>query len=265
MAGFYLVLSKPMRVKSLYCGFNQTSSIENFINNQRAITKISSSQITIQFCNGSGISPQPCNFLYPDYPDIIPPVAAFNQMFKKNNKTSAENNYLTGPSNCDDLQLIGHKLQGFYMILRNALKVKIIYCDFSTENENDETRTKQRHYQGENVNNSSRVCKGIGSQPCSCYYSKIFPETLQLELSDDEITRKAMHENGTGPSTCDELQQIGHNLNGFYFLRLNSKTIKTSYCKLNGTNKVKPKENMENKELLMSTSMKPTSTLLDGI
>ena len=144
------------------------------------------------------------------------------------------------------------------------MKVKIIYCDLNNiiiEN-TKEIRTKRSTL----IKNATilpkkvpPVCKGIGSQPCSCYFSRS-SEIFQFELSDDEHTRNAIHENGTGPSTCEELQNYGHSLNGFYFLRHDTTTIKTAYCKLNET-KRKPKKKIKpNNEL--STSTKPTSTSL---
>lgn len=103
--------------------------------------------------------------------------------------------------------------------------------------------------------NVSRVCKGIGSQPCSCYYSNS-SEILQFELSSDEITKNAVHVNGTGPATCNDLQDIGHYLNGFYFIRVDSTTIKSTFCKFNEmTTKTKHKENGECNTTIMEPSL----------
>ena len=146
--------------------------------------------------------------------------------------------------------MMGHGLRGFYVVRFNALKVKIIFCDFgkTIESSVTEVRTKRlasKKNETASPKNITRVCKGIGSQPCSCYYPN-FPEVLQFELSNDEITRRAIHENGTVPSTCEDLKKIGHMLNGFYFLRLNTRTIKTSYCTLDVTDQEAKNKNSSN-------------------
>ena len=259
LAGFYLVRFKPKRVKVIYCSFNQTFqnlNIKNQATNSFKHGDAGSSKMA-QFCNSRSES-QPCIFLYPDYPDI----QLFNTKINKTTKNAnvSLENYISGPIACDDLKLIGHKFNGFYITRRNALKVKIVYCDFNLANGKRSKRATLIKNGTASPKNVTRVCKGIGSQPCSCFFSN-YSEILQLELSDDEHTSNAIHSNGTGPSSCKELENFGHNLNGFYFLRLNTTTIKTAYCKLNETKrKTKKKKNSNNELTTLRTE--PTSTFL---
>lgn len=247
LAGFYIVRFKPKRVKAVYCGFNQTSGNFNQKIAKSSLKQNMDAKISqiLQFCsNGSGS--QPCTFLYPDYPDM--PLVNVKKNKTTNTSITSQDNYALGPTSCDDLKLIGHKFAGFYLLRRNALKVKIVFCDFHQNIENiQQMRRKRRAILKKNETvlpkNSLGVCKSVGSQPCSCYLSN-FTETLQFELSNDEITRNAVHNNG--PSTCEELHQMGHNLDGFYFLRFNIRTIRTAFCKLN---EVKTKNKNEGKEL----------------
>ena len=37
---------------------------------------------------------------------------------------------LNGPTNCTDLETIGHNLKGFYMVRTNAMVLKTIFCEF---------------------------------------------------------------------------------------------------------------------------------------
>ena len=72
-------------------------------------------------------------------------------------------------------------------------------------------------------------CDAVGSQPCSCFYST-FPNLLQFELSNDELTRQATSSNGTGPASCEELKNFGFTLDGFYMVRFKANIVKTIYC-----------------------------------
>lgn len=133
-------------------------------------------------------------FFYPDHPDI----QQFNIIKNKTTKLGdiSGGNYILGPTSCDDLNFLGNRLKGFYIIGQNTLKVKIIYCEFNTEITKNDTKTivKRSTLKKNERKNVSSVCKGIGSQPCSCYYFN-FSEILQFELSSDEITRNAVHVN----------------------------------------------------------------------
>ena len=79
-------------------------------------------------------------------------------------------------------------------------------------------------------------------------------------MGNDNITRNAMGENGTGPATCDELERIGYTLDGFYMLRSNAKTIKITYCKFDERVRLSKKKEKESNEL--STFAPKSSTLL---
>lgn len=238
--GFYLVKPletrlKPKRVKAIYCSFSQT--FRN-LSSEAEASKIflrnrdRKASNMIQFCNSLGS--QPCKFLYSDYPDV-PPFHPKKNKTARNNTISSDN-YDLEPTNCIDLKIMGHSLRGFYVVRFNALKVKIIFCDFNQIIETPvKIKTKQFALEENGTassKNITRVCEGIGSQPCSCYYSN-FPEVIQFQFSNDDITREAIHKNGNGPSTCEELKQVGHNLSGFYFLRTNTTKIKAAYCTLN--------------------------------
>ena len=216
----------------------------------------------ISFCNGLGN--QTCTFLYPDYPDI--PLLHLKINKTSNNNTSCENCIL-GPTSCGDLKIIGHQLRGFYMIRLNANKVKVVYCDFNEiqmiENGERNLRSKRSTSKMNGTTpskNTLTVCKGVGSQPCSCYFSN-FRDILQFEMSDDEITRSAMQGNGTGPETCEELKEIGYKLDGFYMLRFNSTLIKTAFCKLHETKEKIKKKKKKRKE---STTVESTTSTLPG-
>jgi len=265
LAGYYMVRFKPNRVKAIYCGFNETN--EDLGNKSPVVKKSFLKQIrdgpesseTIRFCNGIGS--QSCTFLYPDYPDA-PLVHA------KINKTASNNescvNCILGPTSCYDLKLIGHKSRGFYIVRQNALKVKIIYCDFDQIFSSfGELKRDKRSDLKKNVTvfskNVARVCRDSGSQPCSCYYSN-FRFILQFEMSEDIITRSAMDENG-GARTCEELNKSGYNLDGFYMLRFNVTTIKTSFCKFN---KTKQKTKNKNKNKNDSSTIETTTLTLPG-
>lgn len=76
-------------------------------------------------------------------------------------------------------------------------------------------------------------CRGVGSQPCTCYYPDHGDVTL-FELSSDDVTKNATERaNGTGPASCEDLRKIGHSLNGFYTIRFNLKRVKAIFCVFN--------------------------------
>jgi len=153
-------------------------------------------------------------------------------------------NYVRGPTNCGDLNAIGYYLNGFYWVSLNAKKVKLIYCDFIDNKRKDHknvghTKLDSQNNNSVTKNTSSKFlphCHAIGSQPCSCFYSN-FTNDLQFELSNDELTRKAMSLNGTGPDSCDALKNIGYTLDGFYMVRFKANIVKSIYCMFNYTEK----------------------------
>jgi len=189
-------------------------------------------QQVLRFCGGIG--KLPCTFYYSDHPDA--PVTNINR--RRNNVSNIIS--LAGPNNCEKLKQIGYDLNAFYMVRSNTIKLKIMYCDFhqlstkkkiSTSNklvlEFDASATRS---------NVSRFCNGVGSQPCSCYYSKQ-RDIIQFELSTDEITRNASTERGTGPGNCKDLKKLGHTLEGFYLARFKDKIMKIIFCKFSDINR----------------------------
>jgi len=259
LKGFHIiVLFNSKRIKTIYCDFDQTN--ENTIQKVASVVSSSTKQKdaasvsseVIQFCNG--IESQSCKFLYPDYPDISLFDLNSTDIFKN---VSLKNYYIPRPASCEDLNVIGYYLKGFYLVSLNAKKVKIIFCDFNemgVKNKKLDNRTQHSGLMQNNISKISRlstVCNDYGSQPCSCYYSN-FPDVLQLELSNDEVTRFASKENGTGPEGCEDLKHIGHTLDGFYFVRFKTNIIKTVYCMFNYS------EQDENKSAVLSSAIQST-------
>ena len=193
----------------------------------------------------------PSTFLYSDHPDI--------PQFHAQSKVFCENCIL-GPTSCNALKIIGHMLRGFYIIRRNANKVKIVYCDFHQPTAKEDKKIRKRRTVLKNSDeilpsNTKVICNNAGSQPCSCFYSTS-PNILQFEISNDELTRNAMNENGTGPATCEELLHIGYIQDGFYMLRFNLKTIKIVYCKLGEEYRKARMKEKENNQLQTTAAMK---------
>ena len=224
LSGFYMVRFNTKRIKTIFCELNNATTTEAK-NQEKIIDETSEKESnvrilskSIRFCGG--VRSNQCTYLYSDHPDAL--------LHGKNRNKE--------PTNCKDLHIIGHNLIGFYMVRLNAIKVKIIYCDFlniTAVGHNTETRNMiQSNTTYKNKSESPMYCNGLGSQPCSCYYSNT-PNILQFELSNDEITRKALSENGTGPASCSDLESIGYTFDGFYIVRSDAKTMKIIFCKFN--------------------------------
>ena len=136
------------------------------------------------------------------------------------------------------------------MVRLNTIKIKIVYCDFSNPTPDGNKSINVPSSLKTNNTGPPSYCKGLGSLPCSCYYSNS-PNILQFDLSSDYATSRALSENGTGPTSCTDLQFIGYQLKGFYLVRSHSKTIKTVFCdflkapikKENNNNKFSEKKN----------------------
>jgi len=208
LTGFYMVrFNSSKRLKAIFCEFDETAfaSIENQKVTAVQTLLVDKSSKRLRFCGG--VRDQPCPFFYSDNPDS-PHMKLIG---------SKE------PKSCEDLERIGHKWKGFYMVRFNGIKIKIVYCDFTRVNKGEEAIET----------NESSPCRDIGSKPCSCYYSN-HPSILQFELSTDEITRNT----SVGPKTCKDLEMNGYNLSGFFMVRLSNKIMKTIYCefdsKMNG-------------------------------
>lgn len=138
-----------------------------------------------------------------------------------------------------------------------------VFCDFTEmseiiENDANNKVKSKREVVKPGINNSPRkvppFCNGVGSQPCSCY-SKNDPNVPQFELSTDEVTRNAVSKNGKSPANCENLKSLGHTLNGFYLVCLDSKMIKFVYCNYNPLISLQHKSSTKNP----STSTKNTA------
>jgi len=176
------------------------------------------------FCKG--LSTLPCIALHSDYPDI--PMIADLKKNEVSFKVPLES--VTGrPTNCEDLHAIGYALKGFYWVAITANKVKLVFCNFKDQTNAMTKITLSRNITSLETHTSSRFCNSVGSQPCSCYHTKI-SNMLQFELSNDEVTRKASSEYGTGPKSCEELKKIGYTFDGFYMVRNKTNIFKAVYC-----------------------------------
>jgi len=89
-------------------------------------------------CSGSS---KRCTFFYPDNPDAI--VNTSNFLVKNVQKYfNNSNEYLRSlnrqPTNCKELNLLGHTLEGFYLVKgideSGNRKIKTVYCTFKEEN-----------------------------------------------------------------------------------------------------------------------------------
>ena len=76
-----------------------------------------------------------CTFFYPDHPDAGRKKGNYsstitNEMLQDPNKVKGL------PSSCKDLQLLGHKLNGLYLVKTSqpdqATKIETVFCNFTT-------------------------------------------------------------------------------------------------------------------------------------
>ncbi len=84
------------------------------------------------FCEYSGSL---CTFFYPDHPDAGPKKGSYspttsNEMLQDPSKVKG------APSSCEDLQLLGHQLNGLYLIKTSepnqGTKIETVFCDFQS-------------------------------------------------------------------------------------------------------------------------------------
>lgn len=234
--GFYLVRFMYRRSKAIYCDFARNIQTIDADMNKLERSSLPKEGINEafgkEFCGGVGI--RPCTFYYAEYPDEQKTNEKLKTNLIKNSKK---------PSSCEDLKIIGYQLNGFYLVGVTSRRVKIVHCNFNQLSKNGEMKAKRsvsnkkskRIYNKTkikpfNSQSKSKFCYGVGSMPCSCYFSN-YPNILQFELSTDALTKNVVNENDMGPKNCEELASLGHTLNGFYMVRHTPKTIKTVYCK----------------------------------
>jgi hypothetical protein len=88
-----------------------------------------------------------CTFYYPDHPDARPqkrnsyavPTDTDNGMVQDPPNQLANLAKIGMPTSCKDLQLLGHKLNGFYSVKKSqpnvnkSTKLETIYCDFQSD------------------------------------------------------------------------------------------------------------------------------------
>ena len=107
---------------------------------EAAVSKLTSSKQSI-FCAGSS---KRCTFFYPDNPDIILKSVRSGFLGKNvqnyfNGSQEYQQNLNRQPTNCKELQHIGHNLDGFYLVKGNEAnvnKIQIVYCNFQEEKGN---------------------------------------------------------------------------------------------------------------------------------
>jgi len=92
------------------------------------------SKSTRPFCENSASL---CTFLYPDHPDAGRKKGNYsstvpNEMLQDPTKVKGV------PSSCKDLQLLGHKLNGLYLIKKiqpnQRNKIETVFCNFQSPN-----------------------------------------------------------------------------------------------------------------------------------
>ena len=251
-----MVRFNDKRIKTIYCDFNQLNQNilldeTNYVSNN---INPSENQENSQFCKSLGS--KPCSSIYSDYPDI--PLLELSRNGTSSN--ASFNSYAKRPNNCEDLHTIGYSLRGLYWVAMSAKKTKLVYCDFreiKVETKNNLVKQRLATQNIGSIETSSKVlshCNDvIGGQLCSCYYSK-FPNILQFELSNGEVTRQASRDNGTGPQSCDELKKIGYTFDGFYMVRFKTNIIKTVYCMFNYSEEEDYRQESSSQSTLTPTS-----------
>ena len=138
-------------------------------NNDNSATDLS---ISSQFEN-SCTEIQPCSCYYPDHPNVT-----IFEMSTDAETQNASGKNATGPENCGDLQNLGYRLMGFYMVRFNSKRTKTIYCEFNQtikQNKNNKQQTIRRAVKEitRKTKTSKKIqfCGGVFHAPCSFYYS----------------------------------------------------------------------------------------------
>jgi len=170
------------------------------------------------------VSSQPCTCYYPDHPSVPQFELGTDELTQI---ASAVNG--TGPSSCQDLKALGATLEGFHMIRLNQKRVKAIYCNFHNEkveiSKNPKVDIKKPSIQevgSEIFSKPMRFCGRSNAQGNPCIY--LYSDYPDAQRNGNKKTDEK------GPSSCEDLQIIGHTLQGFYLVRLNSINVKIIYC-----------------------------------
>jgi len=202
----------------------QVTESKNNRHTREVSANLSSSRFDEPFerlCRDAGS--QPCTCYYPDHPDVIQfELSADDVTINASGKNG------TGPKNCEDLRLNGHALNGFYMVNFDTKRVNITYCTFS--NTAHETNAKSIQLRGTSSSSPvSRLCAGVGTHPCTIYYSDNPDNLPQIEISNI-LNNKASSNDDLRPTSCDDLRAIGYKNNGFHLVRFNGMKVKIVYC-----------------------------------
>ncbi len=78
-----------------------------------------------------------------------------------------------------------------------------------------------------------QFCSGIGSQPCTCNHPD-HPNVTHFEVGNDMVTYSTLNSE-RAPTSCEDIKELGHSLNGFYLVQFNRRRVHTVYCQLNST------------------------------
>ena len=115
--------------------FSGNPNHESGVKNRRDAGSQFASTKQEMVCAGSS---KRCNLFYPDNPDVVINTRD-SSFFVKNlqqyvNKSSEnQQNLNRQPTNCKELHLLGHTLDGFYLVKgssKNVKKIQAVYCNF---------------------------------------------------------------------------------------------------------------------------------------
>jgi len=138
------------------------------------------------------------------------------------------------------------------MVRFNNKRIQTIYCDFNQSNAN--TNAVKATMASTNQSNSSvrpefsEFCKGLQSQPCKVLNSD-YPDIYLFEFNKHKSsTNVSLKNNIRGPNNCEDLYANGYYLKGFYWVSLNTNTVKLIYCNFNDMEE-KIKKNIRSERL----------------
>ncbi len=119
--------------------FSGNPNHESGVKNRREAGSQLASTKQEMVCAGSS---KRCTFFYPDNPDVVINTRDSSFLVKNlqqyvNKSLENQQNLNRQPTNCKELQYIGHTLDGFYLVKgneANANKIQVVYCNFQEEN-----------------------------------------------------------------------------------------------------------------------------------